>query len=294
MLPPAAFPLAQPGRRHNANFARNGKSRVTDAPPSSALREIRAHLTAPLVLATLAAVAVILVISGPFRTLDLLGPLPRLVYWTAIVFLTYAAGTCVSGYLTLHPRLRPVAVVPRLALISLAVGLAVAVVLTLIDLVLLGDLPTDPGEILRNTGVAILVSAVIVTLGHLAARNTPAPAPAVARPAIILDRLPLEKRGVLLSLSAEDHYVRIATTKGSAMILMRLADAIREAGDTPGLQVHRAHWVARAAVASARKTGETAVLTLLNGAQIPASRRYIPALRAAGLLPARATGRTTP
>jgi hypothetical protein len=233
-----------------------------------------------------------LAISGPFRTLDLLGLFQRLIYRTAVIVLTYGAGTAVSGFLTHHPRLR-LAPIPRIPLISRALGLAVTLVLTLTDLVILGDLPDGPGEMFGKTGAALLVSTVIVTLGHLAARTEPAPA-TTNRPAIIFDRLPLEKRGVLLSLSVEDPYVRISTTKGSAMILMRLADAIREAGDTPGLQAHRSHRVARAAVASACKTGETAVLTLLNGTQNPVSRRCITDLRTAGLWPARPSERTAP
>jgi DNA-binding LytR/AlgR family response regulator len=267
---------------------------VTDAPPPSALREIRTHLTAPLVLATLAGVTLILAISGPFRTLEALSLIDRLIYWTAVVFLTYGAGTVITGWLGRHSLLRPVSFIPRVIIVSVAVGLGVSVVLTLIDVAVLGDLPDDLLEWLLTAATAFLISAVIVILGSLAARDRPQDErPAVVRPAIILDRLPFEKRGTLVSLSAQDHYVRISTTKGSAMILMRLSDAIREAGDTSGLQVHRAHWVARAAVVAARKTGETAILTLRDGTEIPVSRRYVPTLRDAGLLPARSPVRSS-
>jgi DNA-binding LytR/AlgR family response regulator len=70
------------------------------------------------------------------------------------------------------------------------------------------------------------------------------------------------------------------------MILMRLADAIKEVGQTAGLQVHRSHWVAAAAVTSAKRTGDRAILTMSHGADIPVSRTYIPAIKEAGLLPA--------
>lgn len=265
---------------------------MTDAPPPSALREIRSHLTAPLVLATLCGVTLILTISGPFRTLDALSVIDRLIYWAAVVFLTYGTGTAVTGGLARQPWVRNMAFLPRVTIISVAVGLGVSVMLTAIDAVVLGDLPDGPAEWLFSAVIALIISAVIVTLGSLAAMERPADdAPATHRPAIILDRLPLDKRGPLVSLSVQDHYVRIATTKGAAMVLMRLSDAIREAGDTPGLQVHRAHWVARASVVAARKTGETAILTLRDGTEIPVSRRYVPALRAAGLLPGRLPAR---
>jgi DNA-binding LytR/AlgR family response regulator len=261
---------------------------VTDAPPPSALREIRAHLTAPLVLATLGGVSLILAISGPFRTLDALTPMDRLIYWAAVVFLTYGAGTAITGALGQWPRLRVAGMVPRVIILSAAVGLGVSLVLTLIDAAVLCHLPDDMAEIAFSVVTALIISTVIVTLGSLAATQRPSTAISAApRPAIILDRLPLDKRGSLVSLSAQDHYVRIATTKGAGIVLMRLSDAIREAGDTPGLQVHRAHWIARSAVVAARKTGETAVLTLRDGTEIPVSRRYVPALRDAGLLPGR-------
>jgi len=69
------------------------------------------------------------------------------------------------------------------------------------------------------------------------------------------------------------------------MLLMRLSDAIRETAPTAGLQVHRSHWVARDQIASVKRTGDRAIMTLKTGAEIPASRTYIPALRDAGLLP---------
>ena len=113
-----------------------------------------------------------------------------------------------------------------------------------------------------------------------------APGPTAARPAL-LDRLPIEKRGVLMSLSAEDHYTRVRTSHGEELLLMRLTDAIREAAPTPGLQVHRSHWVAVGAVAQVTRGKDRATIHLTGGAEVPASRSYLPALREAGLLPGR-------
>nr|WP_255552328.1 LytTR family DNA-binding domain-containing protein [Maritimibacter dapengensis] len=101
----------------------------------------------------------------------------------------------------------------------------------------------------------------------------------------ILDRLPIEKRGPLISLSVQDHYVEVATTKGTELVLLRLSDAMAEVGDTPGLQVHRSHWIATGAVKSARRDGARAILTMADGRDIPVSRTYLPAIKEAGLLP---------
>lgn len=69
------------------------------------------------------------------------------------------------------------------------------------------------------------------------------------------------------------------------MVLLRLSDAIREVGNTDGLQVHRSHWVAKSAVTKAERTGDRALLSMSHGPDIPVSRSNLPKLRDAGLLP---------
>ena len=66
---------------------------------------------------------------------------------------------------------------------------------------------------------------------------------------------------------------------------MRLSDAMEEVGDTQGMQVHRSHWAALDQIVSARRDGAKAILTMTDGREIPASRTYVPALKAAGVLP---------
>ena len=61
---------------------------------------------------------------------------------------------------------------------------------------------------------------------------------------------------------------------------MRFADAVAELSDQ-GLQVHRSYWVARRYLKRlARKEGRT-VLYLTTGQEIPISRTYLCAVRAA-------------
>ena len=83
-------------------------------------------------------------------------------------------------------------------------------------------------------------------------------------------------------MEAEDHYLRLHTSRGSDLILMRLADAVAELEGIEGAQTHRSWWVAKAAVVDARRGDGRAVLTLTNGVEAPVSRSYAGALRAAG------------
>ncbi|RAK56206.1 hypothetical protein DJ017_03830 [Phenylobacterium soli] len=131
-------------------------------------------------------------------------------------------------------------------------------------------------EILWDT-VLICVGASLVAM--LAARRMPAQ-PAPPRPVKFLDRIPLKLRGgELWAVQAEDHYLRLHTSKGQDLILMRLADAVAELDGIEGAQVHRSWWVARAAVSDARRGDGRATLTLKDGAEVPVSRTYAKALR---------------
>nr|WP_282558860.1 LytTR family DNA-binding domain-containing protein [Devosia litorisediminis] len=92
-------------------------------------------------------------------------------------------------------------------------------------------------------------------------------------------------RGRLLHLAVADHYVDVTTDKGHELVLMRLSDAIAETAPQPGLQVHRSHWVALNGVKRGLRQSGKPMLELENGTLVPVSRSYLPAARAAGLLP---------
>ena len=132
---------------------------------------------------------------------------------------------------------------------------------------------------LINVLVSLVVRAVraLVRARHVAQPQAPAPVPVVAEDRrsddILREKLPLPlRRAPILALSSEDHYLRVHTDRGQALILMSLSQAIDALGEDAGLRIHRSHWVARDAVVdSARKDGSLAV-TLANGLTLPASR----------------------
>ena len=107
--------------------------------------------------------------------------------------------------------------------------------------------------------------------------------PAPPKPVRFLERLPLRLRGAdLHAIEAEDHYLRLHTSRGQDLILMRLGDAVDELEGLEGAQVHRSWWVARAAIDGVRRGDGRAVLTLKDGVEVPVSRTYSRQLRAAG------------
>jgi len=137
-----------------------------------------------------------------------------------------------------------------------------------------GALPSVFGSTLVMTGLAFLVRRPM-TQTHAA--------PAEAPPPKFLDRLPPRLRGAdLYAVQAEDHYLRLHTSLGQDLILMRLADAVVELEGLEGARTHRSWWVARAAVTDAEPSEGRAVLTLKDGSQVPVSRGFARDLRAAG------------
>jgi DNA-binding LytR/AlgR family response regulator len=95
--------------------------------------------------------------------------------------------------------------------------------------------------------------------------------------------LPLKLRGAeVWAVEAEDHYLRLHTSKGQDLILLRLSDAVAELEGVEGAQTHRSWWVAKAAVRDARRGDGRATLTLANGVEAPVSRAYARTLREAG------------
>jgi DNA-binding LytR/AlgR family response regulator len=256
---------------------------VNETGLQSALREMRSHFGDPATLFALGAVAAVLTLVAPFGTDTSLTTGFRAVYWLVIVLTTYTAGFGVDILLRPHlPHRLAQAVNP------FVVGLVVTGVVVVVNLLLMGRVPGGRSwvsDLLTIYAIAALVAAAMQTVLASLAHRAPRSQDAAAELPAILDRLPLDKRGDLVALSVEDHYVRVRTVNGEEMTLMRLSDAIRETAPVPGLRVHRSHWVAVAQVTSARRDGDRAILGMAHGGDIPVSRSHIPAVREAGLLP---------
>ena len=88
-------------------------------------------------------------------------------------------------------------------------------------------------------------------------------------------KLPPEKLGPVEALSAEQHYVRVYTSAGDDMVLMRFSDAVDQMEGVPGMRVHRSYWVSEATV-TGLTTSDTDALVVETrlGVAFPVSRSY--------------------
>lgn len=86
-------------------------------------------------------------------------------------------------------------------------------------------------------------------------------------------KLPIGIRNAaILALSAEDHYVKVRTDRGDALILMNLATAIAALGERAGVRVHRSHWVSRQLAEKASMRGWRRGVRIDDDTVLPISR----------------------
>lgn len=267
---------------------------MTESPLQSTKRELQQMAVSSRLWAALVSAALVLGLAGPFGTFEELRLLPRLAYWAAIVVTTYFAGVATVFLLVRLVRPGRPTGLPGYALAGAAAGVPVAAIVSLINLQAFGG-PEPPISYLALLAYCVAIAAVVSTV--VAAFQTDAAASGSrgktpgtagsARPGI-LDRLPAHLRGRLLYMSMQDHYVDVHTDKGSTLVLMRLGDAIAETGGTAGLQIHRSHWVALDAVDGPVRRDSRLFVKMQDGALLPVSRSYAPALKEAlaGVSPA--------
>jgi len=219
-------------------------------------------------------------ITGPFQTYDLLAPWPRTLYWGGVVALSIVASV---GQLWLF---RNKATVLRL-LGWVPFSIVFAGILQTINTAVFPHWTGWPdyfwllGVVLAICFLVELAEALLIPAIKVA---EPIPDPTAA----LLDRLPAERRGRLIRLEAQDHYLSVVTSAGDALILMRMADAEALLAGAEGLRVHRSHWVMKAEVVRYLRRDGRDLLVMSDDSEVPVSRNARPMVQEAGLIPLRA------
>ena len=281
------------GKRNFAN--RQSLSRMKDA-LRFALREMPRRLRPGYHVVGLVAAIAVLAYLGPFDTWGRLSLPDRVAFWTLAIGTNWLFGMIVgfAAGLVLEKRGWPawagvvaggtaVASVPGTALVWLLVAVYMDYRMT--GAAELASLYSQVAAI--HLMLNVLVTCFIIARlkragteeGSIAARPSGEPPGAP-----FLDRIPARLGRNLLHLHMQDHYVEVHTEEGSDLLLLRFRDALREVGDLDGAQVHRSHWVARAAVAGVERRNGRIALRLVNGREVPVSRSFAPALRERGWL----------
>ena len=263
----------------------------------STLRELRTVASSRNFWIVLSSIIILFTVVGPFGSIAM--PVgPRFGFWLInLVISTWIAMTCVviSSHI-LEPYIASGFV--RVLAGSLFSCLPNGVYLTLLIYSWHGtplNLETYLTNVVQSLPLALVFTLIFRSAltgdGVLAARNMePDPVEtqssgksthevtAEARPVSspepppLLSRLKPENRAPVLRLSAEDHYTLTVTTRGREFVLIRFGDALAELGATDGVQIHRSHWVARAAFDSLEQVNGKLMLRLKDGTLLPVSR----------------------
>jgi DNA-binding LytR/AlgR family response regulator len=248
-------------------------------------------------------VGLVLGLSGPFGTYHALPTAPRLVYWLAVISVTWLlADAVLRRFDEIASERMPV---PRLTVpfvgACLAAVPATGVVTMANGLSGIGwpeDIVVLYGRVLLLlAAIALPVYAWEEMQERIAAMADPEPPRSAsslgrqedtnARPsggndlALFKARLSTPLDGRLLCLEMQDHYLKVHHSAGSEMILCRMEDATRELGGL-GRRVHRSWWVAADAVEAVERDGQRLLLRLADDRRVPVGRSYRPDLRAAG------------
>jgi len=222
------------------------------------------------------AVGVALAWLGPFGTYGDLTPAERYGYWIVLTVLMWLQCAAAYAMLRLWDTLARLPDWARGGLAALAGAVPTTFEVAYAEgLLRVGGVLTPRSLVETYASVAVIAVGVFVPLVLLnRPRRTASPAPEAAP-----SRLPPD----VIALSAEDHYLRVFTRRGSSLIHHRFSDAVRELGEA-GVQVHRSWWVARGAVQGVERDGERRILVLPGGLRAPVSRTYLLAARRAGLV----------
>lgn len=235
------------------------------------------------------AFGLVLWLLGPFGTYDL-PPLARLAYWLLPTVAAYfllkralGAGRALASATGLDPRVGEVA-----ALIGAVLLFTIALQLILSAASIPGSSPSFDLLLFQVSLVAALFYAAIRFVGSprrvgVAVSETPQVSSSEGQPRL-MQRLPATFGDRLICMNMEDHYLRVHGPSGSALILMRMRDAVDEMDGIDGAQISRSWWVARDAIRRVVRDGRSVKFELENGVAAPVARSRIPELRRRGWL----------
>lgn len=226
------------------------------------------------------ALAVFLGFAGPFGSFQSLAHPQRYAFWFGCVATGY--GLAIATLQILRPaaafaRLPKVAAIVLVGLIStLPMMFVVAWALEVVF-----GRSTPPA---RLVSLYLSVAAVQLVIAGIAvwpflARHRPAPPAEDSNTDQFFERVPDRLGRDLLALEAQDHYLLVHTRRGSALIYMRLSEAVQILPPQLGFQAHRRWWVAHKEVAGLRRDGHQTLIELTGGLTVPVGRTYLAAVR---------------
>lgn len=237
-------------------------------------------------------VGLLLGFAGPFGSYPALPTTTRYAFWLGLTVAGAVSAVAAEASLPLTRLRAGVVRIGAVAAVSaLPMTFVVAWTMSLVQ----------PGRFFTPQQLAVLFAAVaavqllvvyVMTIAAPLAEGDEASGPAsvvlkpepeaipAAFPSALLSRLPPEIGSDIIALETEDHYLRVHTVVGTALILMRMADVVALLDLRLGAQVHRRWWVAQTAVVDVLTEKQKLSLRLINNTLVPVGRTFSKAARA--------------
>ncbi len=205
------------------------------------------------------------------------------VFWSSTMAVGLGASLLVSPFIW-GARFEHIAAPFKIA----AAAALISIPITLVLMVFFTSAPWKPIYFVMQFGYVMVISLIVTTAAFVIDElrdKSHADADTTNPIAGFMERLPVKYRTAdLHAISSEDHYLRVHTSLGEELILMRLADAVRELSRADGLQVHRSWWVAKQGIQDEKRVDGRSLLVLPSGTEVPVSRSYRAKAKEAGLI----------
>ncbi|MHA7899253.1 MAG: LytTR family DNA-binding domain-containing protein [Henriciella sp.] len=205
------------------------------------------------------------------------------IFWTSTM--AVGAGTSVFiAPIVWGPRFEHIAAIFKIGVAAAIISVPV----TLTLMIFFSVDPWSPSKYLVQYTYVLVISLIVTTAAFVKdtlEAKSDAPEQTGDPVSTFMERLPMKFHTAdLHAISSEDHYLRVHTSLGEELILMRLADAVRELAGADGLQVHRSWWIAKAGITDEKKVDGRSLLILPSGTEVPVSRSYKAKAKEAGLI----------
>lgn len=228
--------------------------------------ELFERLFSPLAFGVTAFIVLLMGVMGPFGTFYSMTPIERMVYWAEIIFASVSLVHIIDLiYLQTWRRKN-----------DLAHNVVVAAVFSVIFAPLLwhfGPFLSDssPPRVIGLPALMLLCFGCVSGAAFI--RSAVVQQGEMDRPKL-LERIGQSQATTISRVTVRDHLLDVYTDAGVQTLRLRFGDAISELDGLEGMQVHRSHWVARAAVRQLVRERGRVFIEMQDGEMVPVSRGF--------------------
>lgn len=248
---------------------------ANDTPLQLTLRQMQRQFKEPKFYAFLVVAILILTMSGPFGTLEHYNFLERFAYWAILTPATYILASGVATWVTVTLTRKQLNSWLAYMFGGTAAGVIVGIFVWLFGVFLDQSFGQSINGLLTAMTYTIPITIGVTMLFKVSEKTSDEKPKTLTNDIRFFEKIPKKLGRDLISLNSQDHYIKVTTSMGSDLILMRLSDAIIELEGADGIQPHRSWWVSKKHVFEIKTENSKKVIELSNGDLVPVSRSKI-------------------